>query len=337
MRLKEILRDMAKTPVLIIGDIMLDHYVFGDVERISPEAPVPVVTVEKERYVLGGAGNVARNIAALRGVPRLVGVRGADAEGEVLERLCRESGIDISLLSDDSRQTTRKTRIVAHQQQVVRVDRESVGELSDALLDGLMARVAGSLSGVRAVVVSDYGKGLVSDRFMTRLFELVRALPDPPMVLVDPKTRNAACYQGVDMLTPNTKEAGELAGFQASGFDGIIRMGKAIFERLHCRHLLITLGAGGMALFESPVKAYHIPTFAQTVFDVTGAGDTVIATVAQAVSAGAKLLDACTLANYAAGIVVGQVGAATASSEDMDEAMGEMPGPDIRPLNVAQG
>lgn len=136
MRLKEILRDMAKTPVLIIGDIMLDHYVFGDVERISPEAPVPVVTVEKERYVLGGAGNVARNIAALRGVPRLVGVRGADAEGEVLERLCRESGIDISLLSDDSRQTTRKTRIVAHQQQVVRVDRESVGELSDALLDG---------------------------------------------------------------------------------------------------------------------------------------------------------------------------------------------------------
>lgn len=335
MRLQEILRDMGKNPVMIIGDIMLDHYVFGGVERISPEAPVPVVTVEKERYVLGGAGNVARNIAALHGMPCLMGVRGVDAEGDVLERLCRESGIHISLLSDDSRQTTRKTRIVAQQQQVVRVDRESVVELSDALLDSLMERVAAGLRDVRAVVVSDYGKGLVNGRFMTRLSEFVRALPNPPMVLVDPKPCNAACYQGVDILTPNAKEAGELAGFHASGFDGIIRMGKAIFERLHCRHLLITLGAGGMALFESPVKAYHIPTFAQTVFDVTGAGDTVIATVAQAVSAGAKLLDACTLANYAAGIVVGQVGAATASLEAMGKAMGEMPGPDIRPLNVA--
>ncbi|MGE4554273.1 MAG: bifunctional heptose 7-phosphate kinase/heptose 1-phosphate adenyltransferase [Desulfovibrionaceae bacterium] len=335
MRLNEILRGMAKTPVMIIGDIMLDHYVFGSVERISPEAPVPVVTVEQERYVLGGAGNVARNIAALQGEPLLVAVRGEDAEGEVLERLCRESGIGVSLLADDSRRTTLKTRIVAHQQQVVRVDHESTSELSDELLDGLFGRVAERLDGVRAVVVSDYGKGLVSRRFMDRLLALARSRPEPPMILVDPKTRNAGCYTGVDMLTPNTKEAAELAGFHATGFDGIIRMGRAIFERLGCRHLLITLGAGGMALFESPSRAYHIPTFAQTVFDVTGAGDTVIATVAQAVSAGAGLLDACTLANYAAGIVVGQVGAATASPQDMTRVMGELPGPDIRPLNVA--
>ena len=335
MKLNEILRSMAKTPVMIIGDIMLDHYVFGSVERISPEAPVPVVKVDQERYVLGGAGNVARNVASLRGEPLLMAVRGDDADGELVESLCRESGINVALLADGSRQTTRKTRIVAHQQQVVRVDRESVGELSDVLLDDLFDSVAERLDGIRAVVVSDYGKGLVSQRFMDRLLAVTRSRREPPMILVDPKTRNCPYYRGVDLLTPNTKEASECAGFHATGFDGIIRMGKAIFEKLGCRHLLITLGAGGMALFESPNKAYHIPTFAQTVFDVTGAGDTVIATVAQAVSAGAGLLDACTLANYAAGIVVGQVGAATATPEDMDRVMGELSGPDIRALNVS--
>ena len=316
--------------VMIIGDLMLDHYLMGEVERISPEAPVPVVRVEKESFLLGGAGNVARNIAALGGEPVLIGTVGTDRNGGVLETLCREAGLTTQLVRSADRPTTVKTRIIAHNQQVVRVDQELAEPLVSAELDQLFQGVEAVLDEYPVIILSDYGKGLVSREFMDRLMPMVKASPTPPLVLVDPKTVNYDLYQGVDLLTPNTKEASEGAGLPVrSDRESVMIAGKALFNRLNCKNLLITLGPDGMALFEGESSVRHIPTFAQKVFDVTGAGDTVIATAALALSAGLDLLMACTLANYAAGVVVGQVGAASASPDDLVETVTELPEPEV--------
>ncbi|WFS62575.1 D-glycero-beta-D-manno-heptose-7-phosphate kinase [Pseudodesulfovibrio thermohalotolerans] len=315
--------------VMIIGDLMLDHYLMGGVERISPEAPVPVVRVEQESYLLGGAGNVARNIADLGGKPLLIGAVGTDGNGSVLENLCNQAGLSTRLIQDGSRPTTVKTRIIAHNQQVVRVDQERVGPLSPAELDTLFVILEENLPDYPVVILSDYGKGFISREFMDRFMPLVKNRATPPMVLVDPKTVNYDLYQGVDLLTPNTKEASEGANLPVSDQESVIDAGRAIFRRLGCRNLLITLGPDGMALFEGEGAVRHIPTFARKVFDVTGAGDTVIATTGLALAAGMDLLTACTLANYAAGVVVAQVGAATATPEDLRETVGELPEPQV--------
>ncbi|MBG0790589.1 MAG: D-glycero-beta-D-manno-heptose-7-phosphate kinase [Desulfovibrionaceae bacterium] len=315
--------------VMIIGDLMLDHYLMGGVERISPEAPVPVVRVESESHLLGGAGNVARNIAALGGAPLLVGLIGNDRDGALLGRMCANANLVTRLIADDGRPTTKKTRIIAHNQQVVRVDHEQADALSGIALDSVMQAVEADIAEYPVVVISDYGKGAVSEEFMRRFMELVGRCEPRPLVLVDPKTANYDRYQGVDLLTPNTKEAGEGAGFPVSARDSVIRAGHALFDRLNCNNLLITLGSDGMALFEGPENITHIPTVARKVFDVTGAGDTVIATTALGLSAGLDLLTACTLANYAAGVVVGQVGAASASADELKQTVDELPEPDV--------
>lgn len=309
--------DLGNDSVLIIGDLMLDHYLMGSVDRISPEAPVPVVAVSNENKLLGGAGNVARNIASLGGSPVLVGVVGKDEDGRCIAEHCGNACITPRLVEDGSRPTTKKTRIIAHNQQVVRVDHEHKTILDDSVYDALFKVVAEELPKHKAVILSDYGKGLVSEFFMKRFMKLVNACPERPVVLVDPKTRNFDLYIGVDILTPNLKEASEGAKMGVEGKDAILRAGRAIISSLKSKHLLITLGADGMALFESDDTVYHIPTMAQKVFDVTGAGDTVIATLALALASGADLLTASTLANYAAGIVVGQIGAATVSKEEL--------------------
>ncbi|MBU1228386.1 MAG: D-glycero-beta-D-manno-heptose-7-phosphate kinase [Proteobacteria bacterium] len=325
---------LAGRRVMIVGDVMLDHYTFGTVTRISPEAPVPVLQVSDEQYRLGGAGNVARNIVALGGQALIIGVIGSDQDGHVLTGLLKDAGVQTDLVQDDRRRTTRKTRIIAQNQQIVRVDREHTETLSKAVVGALLEKVAAHAQTHDIVVVSDYGKGVVTRALMDAL----RALTGPsrvrPRILVDPKPVNYDLYKDVDILTPNAKEASEGAGRSATGPDGPLPAAAELFKRLNCAQLLITLGAQGMALFEGPEKARLIPTFARKVFDVTGAGDTVIATLALALAAGADLLSAAVLANHAAGIVVAQVGAATASVEALREAINKNPDMHIEELRA---
>lgn len=317
--MKELVRNMAGKKVMIIGDLMLDHYLVGAVERISPEAPVPVVRVESEKFLMGGAGNVAMNIAALGGAPLLIGVVGDDREGGELEALCKKAQLSVKLLKDKTRPSTKKTRIMAQNQQICRVDSEVCGPLPPNLFDELFTYLRTELQQYSVVILSDYGKGFISEVFMERFNALLAQQEKRPLVLVDPKIVNYDLYKGVDLLTPNTKEAGEGAGMLVTDKASVLKAGRQLFERLDCRNLLITLGGDGMALFEGPDTVRHIPTFAKKVFDVTGAGDTVIAALGLALASGADLLNACTVANHAAGIVVGQVGAATATSEDLLE------------------
>ena len=309
---------LAGNAVAIVGDCILDHYLVGEVSRISPEAPVPVVQVRSERHLLGGAGNVARNVLSLGGTPILIGIAGRDPAADRLTALLDEGGIDARLVADKARPTTRKTRVIAHNQQVVRVDQELCEPVRGAVLDQVFAELETALQTAPVLILSDYGKGLVTRRFMDRL-------PKRPLVLVDPKVRNFALYKGVDLLTPNTKEASEGAGVPIEDRTGILRAGLAVFRKLQCRHLLITLGPDGMALFQSPEQVLHIPTAAQKVFDVTGAGDTVIATLALALASGFTLLESCILANHAAGIVVGQIGTAAASAQELQDQLANSP------------
>ncbi|WP_419786199.1 D-glycero-beta-D-manno-heptose-7-phosphate kinase [Pseudodesulfovibrio sp.] len=328
-KLRMAIETLSENRVMIIGDLMLDHYLIGDVDRISPEAPVPVVRVARESSLLGGAGNVARNIVALGGRSLLVSAVGTDEDGARLEKLCTNAGIKTKLIQDPARPTTKKTRIIAANQQVVRVDQELAVPLQEAELDALFSYLQGIIGDYPVIILSDYGKGFICEDFMCRFMALVDECEKRPLILVDPKTVNYDLYRGVDLLTPNTKEAGEGAGLPVKSQDTVIRAGRALFERLECKNLLITMGGDGMALFEGTSSVSHIPTFAQKVFDVTGAGDTVIATVALALSAGLDLLTSCTLANYAAGVVVGQIGAATASPEDLYMALEELPEPEV--------
>jgi rfaE bifunctional protein kinase chain/domain len=320
-RLVTRLSDLADTQVCIMGDVMLDQYLTGQVERISPEAPVPVVQVTEEWHRLGGAGNVARNIASLGGKPVLFGVCGDDPGGRAMLELMQAESIDAHLVCDPDRRTIRKTRILAQNQQVVRVDREDIGHVAGSVLDDVFARTAKRMPGQRVVIVSDYGKGLVSPGFMDRLWRLVKSQDQPPMVLVDPKVRNFSLYSGVGLITPNTKEALEGSGIDPVDRDSIMAAGRVLMQRLELDNLLITLGADGMALFQGPTDVWHIPTFARRVFDVTGAGDTVIASLALGLASGWSMLDSCVLANYAAGIVVGQLGTAAVRPDELTRAI----------------
>ncbi len=341
--IRELVANMRGQRVMIVGDVMLDHYTFGTVSRISPEAPVPVLQVCEDKYLLGGAGNVARNIVALGGRATILGVIGRDQDGEKLTALMAEAGADTDFVQDDRRRTTRKTRIIAQNQQIVRVDREAPEPLDPSVVGVLLEKISRAAQGHDIVIVSDYGKGVVTSEIMDAVRGSRGASGARPTILVDPKPQNYDLYHGVDILTPNAKEAGEGAGIAiqtaAPGADAAealrqstVRAGLALFHRLRCAHLLITLGAQGMALFESPTRARRIPTFARKVFDVTGAGDTVIAALGLALAAGADLLQASILANHAAGIVVGQVGAATASPHDLLQAFDEIPAPEVEDL-----
>jgi len=325
--------------VMIVGDVMLDHYTFGSVSRISPEAPVPVLQVSEEKYLLGGAGNVAQNIVALGGHATIIGVTGNDRDGDMLTGLMDETGITTDFVREDQRRTTCKTRIIAQNQQIVRVDREACEPLDDCVVGVLLEKISRVVQEHDIVIVSDYGKGMVNTAIMDALRASKGRNGSRPRILVDPKPQNYDLYHDVDLLTPNAKEAGEGAGVDIrTGPDAdalrtsVIRAGLALFKRLHCAHLLITLGASGMALFDAPDRARRIPTFARKVFDVTGAGDTVIAALAMGLAAGGDLLEASVLANHAAGIVVGQVGAATASPSGILLALQEHAAPEVEDL-----
>ena len=318
---------LAGKRVLVVGDVMLDAYLIGDADRISPEAPVPVVRVESERRLLGGAGNVARKIAALGGTATLVGTVGDDASAEQVRRLLGAEGIRPALVTLPGRPTTVKTRVMARRQQMLRLDQEDSSPFEPKELDAVLPVVAAELQQHDVVILSDYSKGLVSAPFMDGLRRLLATLPRAPHLLVDPKPGNTALYAGAFIMTPNTKETGECAGLPVRNREEILAAGRAILERTGCPHLLTTLGPDGMALFRSADEVWHVPTMAQDVFDVTGAGDTVIGTLGLGLAAGLELLEACVLANYAAGLVVAQVGAAVATPDALADALGRLPVP----------
>ena len=320
----EAVERLAGKRVLVVGDIMLDAYLMGDADRISPEAPVPVVRIESERYLLGGAGNVARNIAALGGVATLAGAVGEDGSASQVRSLVNAEGIRSALIPFSGRPTTVKTRIMARRQQMLRLDQEDARPFSAAEQEAVLDVLAAELADHDVVILSDYNKGLVSAPFMARFRALLAGCGHPVKVLVDPKPGNAALYGGSYLLTPNTKETGECAGLPVRNREEILAAGRAILEKVGCPYLLTTLGPDGMALFSGP-DVWHVPTMAQDVFDVTGAGDTVIASVGLGLAAGLELLPACVLANYAAGLVVAQVGAAVASPQALRQGIDELP------------
>ncbi len=315
--------------VLIVGDVMLDEYLIGDAERISPEAPVPVVRVQESRLLVGGAGNVARNIKALGGAAHLLSICGDDAKGEALRAVLADEGVLSHLQTASDRPTIVKTRVLARGQQMLRIDHEKADPLAEADVEQLTSRLRTLLDEYPVLVISDYGKGLVCPAFMRNLRALTAERLSPPLVLVDPKPQNFSLYAGAYILTPNTKETGEGAHLPVNNPAEIIRAGRVIMRQLGCERLLTTLGAQGMALFLGSGEIWHIPTTALSVFDVTGAGDTVIATLGLALAAGLEVLDACVLANYAAGIVVGEVGAGTAKRDQVQEALRSLPHPAV--------
>lgn len=287
---------------LVVGDLMLDHFIWGTVSRISPEAPVPVVQVSRETEMPGGAGNVAVNMAALGADVFMVGLAGEDPSADRLFSLLERAPIHTeSIVRSPERPTTVKTRIIAHHQQVVRVDREIPGSIAHHLSEEMWSHVESLLPLVDAIVLSDYAKGVVSASLVHRLIPLARKRGIP--VTVDPKVENFHFYRQVSCITPNTKEAMESAGLRTLHDEkDVEKMGKDLLKITHAESILVTRGEHGMSLFEKKKPVYNIPTRAREVFDVTGAGDTVIGTLTLALAAGSSMRVAAELANYAAGL-----------------------------------
>src|SRR5437764_7861381 len=317
-RADELLRRASERSIVVYGDVMLDEFVWGDVTRISPEAPVPVVEIRRESVRLGGAANVLSNLRALGVRSAVVGVVGQDRAGERVRAELREAGAldaEESLIVDVSRPTTVKTRIIAHSQLVVRADRERRAPVDGPVEERIVAALQKLLRGADALVVSDYDKGAVTPRVLDAV--LPAAEVAGVLALVDPKIRNFDSYRPATLITPNHHEALRLTNSEDDTDDGMARAARSIRERVGCRSVLITRGERGMMLLGEDGEPVYVPTAAREVYDVTGAGDTVIATLAASLAAGATLVEAAMLANHAAGIVVGKVGTATASAEEL--------------------
>lgn len=314
-RAEALLRAMAGRRVLVVGDVMLDEFVWGRVARISPEAPVPVVEVQRQTDHLGGAANVAGNVCALGGRATLVGVVGHDDAARRVAGLLAAQGIEAALVEDEQRPTTLKTRIVAHHQQVVRADRERSDAVSAPVERALLERVRAALPGAGALLVSDYQKGVVTRGLMQSLRRLATRHGLP--VLVDPKVRHFGFYRGATLVTPNQAEAEQAAGRRIRDQADLLEVGRRLLARLGSEALLITRGEHGLSLFQRGRRPAHVAAAAREVYDVTGAGDTVIATLALALAARARVPEAAVLANHAAGVVVGKLGTANAAPEEI--------------------
>ena len=320
-RLRRLVSAFPSKRVLVVGDLMLDHYIRGHVSRISPEAPVPVVRVGEESSLPGGAGNVTVNLAALGGAVSVLGVVGPDDTGRQLAALLTARGVDASgLIEDHARVTAQKCRVIAERQQVVRYDRETSGPLSAATEAAILDRLPRAIETADAVILSDYGKGVLGPRVLKAAIAWAKRFKRP--ITVDPKPEHFKLYRGITCMTPNVHEA--FAGMRRGekpGQEEIDRLGRDIVRALKAQSVLITRGPDGMSLFKADGSALHIPTQAREVFDVTGAGDTVIATLTLALAAGAKLPDAAAVSNYAAGVVVGKLGTATCSPAELMRAL----------------
>ncbi len=306
---------------LVVGDVMLDEYIWGSVERISPEAPVPVVHVRRESRTIGGAGNVALNVKGLGLQAILVGIVGNDYFGKVVTKVLRENKMPLEgLVYGDGHRTTVKTRIIAHSQQVVRIDREEKDSITGKVYRELMKKINSFSKDVDFIIVSDYNKGAVTEDVYASVIESARKNGIP--VLVDPKKKDVSFYRGCYLIKPNMKEAELFSGMEIDGESDLIGAGRKILRRSRSKAVLITRGPEGMTLitrgFDEPL---NIPAFTKEVYDVTGAGDTVISTVAAGLAGGADLESACVLSNIAAGVVVGEVGTSPITSEKLRRAV----------------
>lgn len=308
---------MRDRKVVVLGDVMLDEFFWGDVTRISPEAPVPVVDIRRESTHLGGAANVVANLVALGAKACVIGVVGNDSAGERLRSSLQEASAlqtDDYLVVDETRPSTTKTRIIAHSQLVVRADREQRTPVNGSLEIRIVDSLKLALEDADAFVVSDYDKGVVTPSILAQVLPLAyRRVP----VLIDPKIRNFSHYHPASLITPNHHEALRFTNTEEDSDDGLHQAAQIIQEKLSCDAVLITRGDRGIMLLERGSDPVFVATTAREVYDVTGAGDTVIATLAAALSAGATMLEAANLANHAAGVVVGKVGTATASAEEL--------------------
>lgn len=308
---------MAQKKIVVLGDIMLDEFVWGDVTRISPEAPVPVVDIRRESSHLGGAANVLANAVALGSKACVVGVIGNDNAGERLREALRRANSgqpDEYLIVDETRPSTIKTRIIAHNQLVVRADRERRTPVMAEVEDQIIRVLLNLIDGADAFVVSDYDKGVVTPRILAKV--LPQAYERMP-VLIDPKLKNFDAYRPATLITPNHHEALRMASLEEDSDEGLTQAAQSIQRRLGCDSVLVTRGDRGMMLLENTGAPVFVQTTAREVYDVTGAGDTVIATLAAALAAGASMIEAATLANHAAGIVVGKLGTATVAGQEL--------------------
>ncbi|OGW82876.1 MAG: hypothetical protein A2987_02130 [Omnitrophica bacterium RIFCSPLOWO2_01_FULL_45_10] len=315
-RFKKIISNFKDAKVLVVGDLILDEFIWGDVSRISPEAPVPVVWVRNENFMPGGASNVANNLRSLGAGVNLVGVIGDDERGAKLKEDLERKGIDTGgIFVDGSRPTTLKTRVVAQHQQVVRIDREGVHGLSDRLVSKIADYVNNAVRDLDALIIEDYGKGVITPKLLRRIIPAARRYKR--IISVDPKEEHIRYYKGISVITPNNHEAQKAVGFEIKDSSSLQRAGKRLLEKLKCKIALITLGENGMAVFQKNKKMTHIPTMAQEVFDVSGAGDTVIASYTVSLASGATPIQAAHIANCAAGIVVGKIGIAVVTPEEL--------------------
>lgn len=313
--------DFSGTRVLIVGDLMLDRYWWGSVARISPEAPVPVVRLGSTTLAAGGAANVAANVAGLGATPILLGVLGMDPDAEYVRQLLKTAGVDPGhLIKSSERPTTVKTRVIAHSQQVVRVDQESDLPIGPEVEDEIISHTASLISAADSLILSDYSKGLMTERVLSAVIGLAREQEKP--VLVDPKGKDYRKYKGVSMITPNRREAAEACNLSESSPSVVDIAGDRLINELDIDSLLITQGEEGMTLFRRGIEPKHFPTAAREVYDVTGAGDTVIATLATAIGAGSDLEAATHIANIAAGSVVEQIGTTTITISSLQAALG---------------
>jgi rfaE bifunctional protein kinase chain/domain len=309
-KMKKIVQNFKKKRVLVLGDLMHDKYIWGHVIRISPEAPVPVVEAYKDTSCLGGAGNVCQSLNSLGAFPLLVGVVGDDSEGEWIKRNVPDSR---GIFVDRSRPTTLKTRIIAHHQQVVRVDREKKSPISQRIEEQIFNFI--QKEEYQGIILSDYNKGVLSRSLTGKVLSFAQKKKIP--VFVDPKFENFFLFTPVTLITPNHHEVARIVHHECDTDSQVETAGKEILSRIMTPFLIIKRGEQGMSVFEKGKKAVHIPTVAKEVFDITGAGDTVIATAALALLSGSSILEAAVLANTAAGIVVGKIGTASITSEEL--------------------
>lgn len=315
-RLNDLLKNFIGKKIAVVGDLMIDRYYWGTVHRVSPEAPVPIVEVDSESVRLGGAANVASNIQALGGEAIMIGLIGNDHPGEQFTALLKERGFQTGcVFTDPSRPTTIKTRVIAHSQHVVRIDNESKLDASQQLRSKITEAVRRNIRTLDGIILEDYNKGVVTKEVIRDVIAAAHECGVP--VAVDPKFNNFFEYKNVTVFKPNRREAEEVLGSRLRTIDDVVRAGKKLLETLSAENVLLTRGEEGMSLFEGDGSITHIPTAATNVQDVSGAGDTVIATLTMALASGATIREACVLANCAGGVVVGSVGIVPVQPEEL--------------------
>lgn len=319
-RINQLKQNFSGKKIAVVGDMMLDGYFWGDVKRISPEAPVPVLEVEEEFFRFGGAANVALNISTLGGIPIPIGVIGYDSYGTIFSSLLDEFKIsDDGIVIDESRPTTTKTRVIADSQHVVRIDKESkeylIGKIEKKIIDFISQKI----NDLDAIILQDYNKGVLTENLIKNVIEVTNE--NDKLITVDPKFENFFNYQNVTVFKPNRKEVEQKLGMKISTADNVTFAGEKLLEKLNAKYVLLTLGEEGIAVFQKGKPEKRMPTKARKVADVSGAGDTVISTLTVAMAAGADILEASYLANYAGGLVCEEVGIVPIDKEKLFETV----------------